>query len=415
MKKLAIILSHPIQYYAPWFRSLHADPEIQLRVFYLWNFGVTASVDRDFGQTIEWDVPMLDGYDYEWVANTSDQPGTHHIRGLQNPSLIAQVQAYQPDAVLLMNYNYASIYHFLWHWRACPVLFRGDSHRLVPDRGLKAWLRQQWISQVYHRFDRILYVGKANYDYFRHHNVGTEKLVLAPHAIENQRFTSQIDTAAVAAQHWKQTLGIPAAHRVVLFAGKLIPKKRPIDLLEALITAKIPNTSLLFVGSGRLETELRSRAKGYNNIFFAPFQNQSLMPRTYAIGDLFVLPSYGNGETWGLAVNEAMCLAKPVIVSNHVGCARDLVQPGQNGLIFPAGDIVALRACLQQAFQSPKLLTAWGQNSRRIIEHHSYSQLTTGLKQALVSLNDKLYGNASGAQTRSAITIAKTKDIPFLG
>lgn len=116
MKKLAIILSHPIQYYAPWFQALNADPEIQLRVFYLWNFGVAASgvaasVDRDFGQTIEWDVPMLDGYDYEWVTNTSNQPGTHHIRGLQNPTLIAQVQAYQPDVVLLMNYNYASIYH----------------------------------------------------------------------------------------------------------------------------------------------------------------------------------------------------------------------------------------------------------------------------------------------------------------
>jgi glycosyltransferase involved in cell wall biosynthesis len=413
MKKLAIILSHPIQYYAPWFRSLNADPEIQLRVFYLWNFGVAASgvaasgvaasVDRDFGQTIEWDVPMLDGYDYEWVANTSDQPGTHHIRGLQNPTLIAQVRAYQPDAVLLMNYNYASIYQFLWHWRDCPILFRGDSHRLLPHRGVKAWLRQQWISAVYQRFDRILYVGKANYNYFRYHNVGTDKLFFAPHAIDNQRFTSQIDTAAVEAQQWKHSLGISASHRVVLFAGKLIPKKRPIDLLEAFIAARIPNTSLLFVGSGRLETELRSRAKGHNNIFFAPFQNQSLMPRTYAIGDLFVLPSYGNGETWGLAVNEAMCLGKPIIVSNHVGCAQDLVQPNQNGLIFPAGNITALQACLQKAFQSAEVLATWGQNSRKIIAHHSYAQFTAGLKQALISLDDKLYGNAGVAQTRSTI------------
>jgi glycosyltransferase involved in cell wall biosynthesis len=415
MKKLAIILSHPIQYYAPWFRSLHTDPEIQLRVFYLWNFGVTASVDRDFGQTIAWDVPLLDGYDYEWVENTSDQPGTHHIWGLQNPTLIAQVRTYQPDAVLLMNYNYASIYNFLWRWQDCPMLFRGDSHRLVADRGVKAWFRQQWISAVYQRFDRILYVGKANYDYFRHHKVGADKLFLAPHAIDNQRFTSQIDTAAVEAQQWKRSLGIPASHRVVLFAGKLIPKKRPIDLLEAFITARIPNTSLLFVGSGRLETELRSRATGHPNIFFAPFQNQSLMPRTYAICDLFVLPSYGNGETWGLAVNEAMCLGKPIIVSNHVGCAQDLVQPNQNGLIFPSGNIAALRAALQQAFQSPNVLTQWGQNSRQMIAHHSYAQFTAGLKQALVNLDDKLYGIAGTAQTRSTIDLAETRDIPFLG
>jgi glycosyltransferase involved in cell wall biosynthesis len=387
MKKLAIILSHPIQYYVPWFRSLNADSEIQLRVFYLWDFGVTASIDRDFGQTIEWDVPMLDGYDYEWVANTSNQPGTHHIRGLQNPTLITQVQAYQPDAVLLMNYNYASIYNFLWRWRGCPVLFRGDSHRLVVDRGVKAWLRRQWISAVYQRFDRILYSGKANYEYFRYHRVDADKLYLAPHAIENQRFTSQIDTATIAAQQWKQTLGIPAAHRVVLFAGKFIPKKRPIDLLEAFITAKIPNTSLLFVGSGRLETELRSRAMGHNNIFFAPFQNQSLMPRTYAIADVFVLPSQGKSETWGLAVNEAMCMAKPIIVSDHVGCAANLVNPGENGWIFPAGDVTALTECLQDALQADDRLIQFGQASKRKIQHYSYRQTTDGLQKALNWIN----------------------------
>lgn len=295
------------------------------------------------------------------------------------------------------------------------MLFRGDSHRLVAERGIKAWIRRQWISAVYQRFDRILYVGKANYEYFRYHQVDADKLYLAPHAIENQRFTSQIDNATMAAQQWKQTLGIPASHRVVLFAGKLIPKKRPIDLLESFIRAAIPNTSLLFVGSGQLETELRSRATNHNNIFFAPFQNQSLMPRTYAVGDLFVLPSYGNGETWGLAVNEAMCLGKPIIVSDHVGCAQDLIQPYQNGLIFPAGNITALQAALQQAFQSPEVLTTWGQNSHRIIARHSYDQFTAGLKQALVSLDDKLYGIASMAQTRSAIDLTETRDIPFLG
>src|SRR5437764_6735077 len=119
-------------------------------------------------------------------------------------------------------------------------------------------------------------------------------------------------------------------------------KKLPLDLLEAFRRFSEKrgqrsevrgqkeegggrNVALLFVGSGTLETELRSRAATTANVFFAPFQNQTEMPRTYAASDLFVLPSLGPEESWGLAVNEALCLSRPVIVSDHVGCGPDLV------------------------------------------------------------------------------------------
>src|SRR5690349_5587276 len=118
MKKLAIISTHPIQYYAPWFRYISSNTNIDLRVFYLWDFGITAQVDVGFKQVLQWDIPLLDGYDHEFVPNISSEPGVHHLWGLQNPSLVAQVKAYNPDAVLLMCYNYASIYRFLWQWNS---------------------------------------------------------------------------------------------------------------------------------------------------------------------------------------------------------------------------------------------------------------------------------------------------------
>ncbi len=108
-----------------------------------------------------------------------------------------------------------------------------------------------------------------------------------------------------------------------------------------------------------------------------------MMPRTYAVADVVVLPSYGIQETWGLAINEAMCLSRPVIVSTHVGCAQDLVQPGQNGLIFPAGDVSALAGCLQEIFSDDRRLRLWGANSREIVSRYSYVQATEGLRQAL--------------------------------
>ncbi|WP_088889457.1 glycosyltransferase family 4 protein [Leptolyngbya ohadii] len=389
MQKLAIITSHPIQYYAPWFRYLANQAALDLRVFYLWNFGIGQQSDPGFQQVIEWDIPLLEGYDFEFVPNLSDRPGTQHFWGLHNPTLLQQVRQYQPDGVLMMNYNYASLYHFLWHWHETPIVFRGDSHRLVGDRGVKPWLKQQWISQIFRRFAACLYVGKANYHYFQSHGIAAERLFFSPHAVENDRFIYQTAAAQAQAMQWKQELGIPANHAVILFAGKLIPKKRPIDLLQAFLQANLPQVSLLFVGNGELENELRTKAALHPHVYFAPFQNQSWMPRAYAIADLVVLPSYGSGETWGLAINEAMCLSKAVLVSSHVGCAADLVQPGRNGLVFPAGNVRALAEALQTAFDSADRLSTWGQESRRIISHYSYAQTTQGLLNAMQFTTNK--------------------------
>lgn len=287
MKKLAIITSHPIQYYAPWFRDLAGATDFSIKVFYLWDFGVTEQVDVDFQQPIQWDIPLLTGYDYEFVPNVSSNPGTHHFRGLQNPTLLQRVSTYEPDAVLLLNYNYASLYHFLSRWdrRQAPLLFRGDSHRLLPRTGVKEWARRKLISLIYRCFSAVLYVGKANYGYFRYHGVPPQQLFFAPHAVDNDRFFAQAKEATHQAIVWRQKLGIPKDHSVVLFAGKFEAKKRPLDLLQAFLQADLPQVSLLLVGAGSLESELRSQAAGHPHIRFAPFQNQTLMPRTYTTAD----------------------------------------------------------------------------------------------------------------------------------
>lgn len=149
------------------------------------------------------------------------------------------------------------------------------------------------------------------------------------------------------------------------------------------MTANLSQVSLLFVGAGSLEADLKTAAAHHANIYFAPFQNQSLMPRTYAIADLVVLPSYGASETWGLAINEAMCLSRPVIVSSHVGCAQDLIHHKHNGLVFPAGNVSALASSLQEAFSDRQRLYRWGEESQKIVSQYSYANASKGLRQAL--------------------------------
>lgn len=383
--RLAIVLSHPNQYCSPWFRFLAANGFDRLRVFYLWDGGVTEQLDSGFGVNVKWDVPLLEGYDHEFVPNVSRRPGTSSWRGLDNPSLLERLATFQPDAILLFGYNYLTHYRLLFSRLAgrVPLIFRGDSHRLVPERGIKASLRHFWIRSLFRRFAAFLYVGQANKSYFQLHGVAERRLFFCPHAVDNERFFAQAAVAKEEAARWKLSLGIASSRRVILFAGKFEPKKRPNDLVAAFKQARLENTTLLLVGSGEQETILRQDAAGEPGIVFAPFQNQTQMPRTYAAGDVFVLPSFGRGETWGLAVNEAMCLGRPVIVSSHVGCAQDLVQPRRNGLIFLAGKVEALTLALCEAFAQPGRLEAWGARNREIIQGYDYAHATRGLQKAM--------------------------------
>ncbi len=394
--KLAIIATHPIQYYAPWFAWLARGP-LSLRVFYLWDSGVAEHFDKGFRRQVRWDVPLLEGYGYEFLRNRSPKAGTDHFFGLWNPDLLRRIADFRPSAVLLTSYNFASIAAFLLRWDAAcaPLIFRGDSHRLVPRHGIRAAAKRKVLAQVFKRFAAVLYVGSANREYFILHDVPESRLFHSPHAVDILRFTASRPLAESDGADWKRSLGIPVRNRVVLFAGKFEEKKRPLDLLQAFVGAQLAGVSLLFVGSGPLEQRLRQSAGSHPGVFFAPFQNQSMMPRTYAAADLLVLPSFGPNETWGLAVNEAMCMGRPVVVSTHVGCAVDLVIPGETGLVFEAGDVQALRAALENAFGDPARLRCWGDNASRRIRAFSYEAATAGLMAALSSLG--IYSAQGGA------------------
>ena len=375
MKRIAVIVSHPIQYNSPVFKLLAASEGILLKVFYTWGQAQGEKFDPGFGKNIAWDIPMLEGYEYEFMENTAKDPGSHHFRGIINPGLIRSVSAWHPDGVIVYGWNFQSHLSALRYFKGkVPVLFRGDSTLLDERPGIKRSMRKTFLRWVYGHVDYALYTGTRNKEYFIRHGLQEDQLIFAPHAIDNARFAGTGDQYSKEAGKWRHQLGIGAGDRVVLFAGKLEPKKNPFFLLE--LAARIPDPRLKFLvtGNGILEKALKEKALADPRFLFLDFQNQQQMPLVYRLGDVFILPSSGPGETWGLAVNEAMACGLAVMVSDKAGCAIDLVREGENGMIIRGGDPGPAAGFLRSALEDRNLLQVMGAHSRTLIQPFNNGQ-----------------------------------------
>ena len=382
MKRLVIVTTHPIQYYAPVFKLLNHRGIIDIKVFYTWGDSAINKHDPGFNRQIEWDIPLLDGYEYEWTENTSTQPGSHHFKGIVNPDLIQQIGLYKADAVLVFGWAYHSHLKVLRYFKnKVPVYFRGDSTLLDQQTGIRSVLKSLFLKWVYRHIDHAFYVGTNNRAYFKKYGLGDEQLSFAPHAVDNDRFAINHDTEAAAL---RKSLNIPADAVLILFAGKLEDKKAPELLLNAFIRLNTPDTHLLFAGNGPLEIVLKQKAGSNPNIHFTDFKNQSQMPVLYQACDIFCLPSKGPDETWGLAVNEAMACSKAVIVSDKCGCAADLVMES-NGIIFKSENIDEITLGLTKMIANANLLTEMGNASGLKIKDWNFEHIAAAIETKLIN------------------------------
>ena len=366
--RLAIITSHPIQYNAPLFALLAQETDIELMVFYTWGESCLGEkYDPDFGKVIEWDIPLLDGYNYTFVNNTSSDPGSHHFKGIINPSLNQEIEAWQPDSIWIWGWAFDSHLKVMRHFKGkVPVWFRGDSTLLDEPKGfsLRTIARRIFLTWVYRHVDKSFYVGTHNKAYFKKHGLKESQLVYAPHAVDNDRFSDESGEKTNHAWEWRKELGYSESDLVILFAGKFEPKKNPKFILELSKQISSPNVKFLMVGNGILEGKLKSDTRNDSRFLFIDFQNQSQMPILYRVADFFVLPSLGPGETWGLAINEALATGTKVLASEYCGGAIDLIND-HNGLVF-----------------NPKTELNKAQNN---LEQHSFINQTTKQKTSLIS------------------------------
>ena len=386
--RLAVLATHPIQYQAPWFRALHAHPEIDLQIFFCHHATAKEQSAAGFGVEFEWDVPLLEGYPHRFLKNVAQNPTTETFNGLDTPEIKTIIAREKFDAVLVSGWNFKSAWQAM---RACwktgtPVMARGDSHLHTPRHPLKAALKYPFYRWFLSKFDACLAVGEWSREYYRHYGARPERIFFVPHVIDDEFFARESRRLLPQRSALRRQWNLQDDAVVFIFVGKFIDKKRPMDFVKAIALAAQQNSSVmgLMVGDGALRDGCEQLVRQKNlPIKFTGFLNQSQIIESFIAADALILPSDG-GETWGLVVNEAMACGCACIVSDQVGCGPDLIEADQTGAIVPMGDVNLLAQVLAECAQDAAHLKRIGENARqRVSTQYSMQVVVDGMLEAL--------------------------------
>ena len=387
--RLAVLASHPVQYFVPIYRRLARDPRIALDVLYCSDYGVRARYDKEFGREIQWDIDLVSDYPHRFLKNVSPVADTFNPLHAVNPTAFLHLlRGY--DALWVNGYVYPSNWLALAgaSLRGTRVLMRSDM-RIDPDRPPR-WFdpaRERVIRWWIRRSDALLYIGRANRQAYLHYGARESQLFFSPHSVDVDTIAhraTQPQVRDAVRRRW----GVTDTERVVLYVGKMTERKHPEALVRLLEDARMADRMrLVFAGTGPVEgslrTQMESRAGG--RAVFLGFVNQNELPDVYAGADIFVMPS--EREPWGLVLNEAMAAGLTAVASDQVGAAADLIDHGRTGFVFPSRDWNAMTAIVLELAVNDEQRRRVGQAAAQRARAYSYDGAARGITQALASLD----------------------------
>jgi len=387
VKRLAVVASHVIQYQDPFFRLLASHPDIDLTVFFCSVAGAKTYRDVDMGTTLRWDLDLLTGYHHRFLRNLG---GGNGFFRLVNPGLAPAIIRGGFDAVLFMTG---------WAWcsawigfAACrlarvPLLLYGDSSFLPPDESPRARIRAGIMRSLFRMTSGFMISGTLNAGYYEHYGADPRRFFPLPWAIDNDRFIDGSRFGPGEREALRSRYGIEPDDLAVVYSGKLIERKDPMTLLRA-ISPMSRRAVAVFLGDGVLREPLERYAREHNvRAVFAGFVNQTDLPKHYAMGDAFVLPSLFDPRA--TVVNEAMACGLPILITDRCGPSADIVRHGENGFVFAPRDDAALAAHLGTLACDPEMRANMGERSRAIIATWSYREGVEGVAAALRAIAGK--------------------------
>jgi glycosyltransferase involved in cell wall biosynthesis len=358
---IGFVVERPTQFEAPFFRHVAGlGDDATLDVLFTGDSIGRATFDPELGQEVSWGFDLLAGYAHHRL------PSSRQVRWLWR-----HLDPDRLDLVIINGYTRGPylLTALVARARGVRTALRLDSV-VQPGRmpGQLALRRLLYRFALRPLFDVFLATGSLAREYLAACGVPGERVALFPYAIDVAGFQSRAQAALADRGARRAALGVRSGERVVLVLAKLAGRESPWDVVEAARLSG-PGITWWLAGDGpdrgRLEKLVQERGLGdrVRMLGYVPYPQ---LPALYAAADLFVHPA--REERWGVSVAEAMACGLPVVASTGVGAAYDLIEPGQNGLIYEAGaperlaraveTVLGLDAeCVAQA--NRRILAAW--------------------------------------------------------
>lgn len=389
--RIAIIVSHPIQYFAPWYRALASIEGVALKVLFCSRQGAETYFDPDFGIEVKWDIPLLDGYEWEFLASRKEIQRLT-FWATDNPNINDALERFRPTVVVVHCYAHRTM------WRAVswcnrnriPVMLSSDSNatekRALWKRAAKAIV----VGHLYRHLDGAFSCGDNNRMYHLQYGIPKERIFPGTLPIDCGRLVASVGERDEARREIRKLHGIPEDAFVVVYAGKLTSLKCPSHLIDAVRRCAHQGVQVwgLLVGEGAERPMLEAMIAGHKlkTVVLAGFINQSAIGKYYAASQVVSLMS--RYEPKGLIVPEAGCFGCPAILSDRVGCIgpTDSARPGENALVYPWSDIDALAKCILQLYKDHSMYRTMSEAAVKIAYSQDVSAAAVQLKESAVQL-----------------------------
>lgn len=388
--RLTVLVSHPIQYQTPLFRFLNQHTDLDLHVLFMSDFSVRGYVDREFNVTVDWGKQILEGFSYEFLPTSGPNDEAHPIYPIVKG--LSRFIKGKTDVLFTMGYSQLNCVRALAiaHRNHITTFTRSD---IIPTTavgtGWRRKLKDAYVQNHFKKIDCFLASSSLNETYYRRQGVPDSRIFMVPHAVDNAFFQARSDEFRPQRDEIRTSFGLNPTETVILWAHKLIAKKSVQDMLaaHARLCETRPNDppTLLLGGDGEDRPLVESwiAAHPHQPIKFIGFQDQIGMAKCMVASDLFAITS--DKDPFGLVVNEAMNTRLPVVSSDGVGAAPDLVIPGKTGAIYPKGDVNALANVLADLTADKARLHQLGENALAHINTWSFRENVTGIAAALRS------------------------------
>lgn len=371
LQQMRVILVHNFltPYRLPLFRELARRVD-----FHVWILGDVRGIR-------EWQT-QAEGFNCEFLPHRSFSLGSRDFRFLLNPGLSQKLAAAAPDLLICTGWDSLAAFKVARWARRNGVPYVLWSGSTANEPNWRRSLGRRAVTRLICHADACLAYGTRAEAYLKNAGADPDRVFCAFNTVATDEFArgSTLDTARRQEIREEMELNTPY---VVLFCGQLIARKGVDELMQAFLRLERSDITLVFAGSGGQEARLREIAAPLRDrVRFPGFVPREKLPELYAMADLLVLPS--RQEVWGLVINEALACGVPVLTTDVVGAAPDLVVHGKNGYIVPAKNVQSLTDAIEQHFNGQCDRDAMKRGAREAIQPFTIGAAADVFQKAMV-------------------------------